>query len=357
MQVNPVIMKELRGRMRGPRAAIIMTIYLAVLTLMTLLFYWMFSATGSATSPQSSQVGKYIFYVLVVFQMIMVALLTPAFTAGSITAEREQRTLDLLMTTLLPARSVVFGKLGSALSYVVLLIIAIAPLESLAFMFGGVSPEEIVLSQVVMLMAALLFASAGIFWSSLLKSSVASNVLTYGTMLFQLIGIPVLYLIITTTMGAQSTGPNGTPYYNTAEFWYTSGIILSSHPLIAMIISETFITNGDPLFIYTSTQYQNGQELLVVSPWLLFCIEALIFSAIFVLIAIRAVEPVHYAGKSRKTRPSRQWADAPATAAPIATPDAYLQAQPVPTVQSVDPARFTEPPVTARVEQPGEGRQ
>ena len=355
MQVNPVIMKELRGRMRGPRAAIIMTIYLAVLTLMTLLFYWMFSAMASVTSPQSSQVGKYIFYVLVVFQMIMVSLLTPAFTAGSITTEREQRTLDLLMTTLLPARSVVFGKLGSALSYVVLLIIAIAPLESLAFMFGGVSPEEIILSQVVMLMAALLFASAGIFWSSLLKSSVASNVLTYGTMLFQLIGIPVLYLIITTTMASQGSGLNQTPYYNTAEFWYTSGIILSSHPLIAMIISETFITNGDPLFIYTSTQYQNGQELLVVSPWLLFCIESLIISTIFVLIAIRAVEPVHYSGKSRKTRPSQQ-AEAPAAAPTWAPAGEYPEAQPAPAMHPVTTAPPQQPPLAARVDPPGEGQ-
>jgi ABC-type transport system involved in multi-copper enzyme maturation permease subunit len=333
--------------MRGPRAAIVMTIYLIVLTGVTLLFYWMLSAATSTglTNPQSSQVGKGIFYVLVIFQMIMVALLTPAFTAGSITSEREQKTFDLLMTTLLPARSVIFGKLGSALSYVVLLIIAIAPLESLAFMFGGVSPEEIVLSQVVMLMSALLFASAGIFWSSLLKSSVASNVLTYGTMLFQLIGIPVLYAIITATAGNSSsgTGPNMT---ETPEFWYTSGLVLSSHPLIAMIISEMFISNGDPLFVYSSTQYLNGKELFIVSPWLLFCIEALIFSTIFVLIAIRAVQPVHITRKSKKVAPSRELA-------PVEVHATDQQPPPAPPPAATTP---TETPYVARVEQPGQNQ-
>ncbi|HEX8228570.1 MAG TPA: ABC transporter permease subunit [Chloroflexia bacterium] len=348
MQVNPVIVKELRGRMRGPRAAIVMTIYLVVLTGVTLLFYWMVSASSSSgfASPQSSQVGKIIFYVLVIFQMIMVALLTPAFTAGSITSEREQKTFDLLMTTLLPARSVIFGKLGSALSYVVLLIIAIAPLESLAFMFGGVSPEEIVLSQVVMLMAALLFASAGIFWSSILKSSVASNVLTYGTMLFQLIGIPVLYFIIVTTVGNSNagSGPNMT---ETLEFWYTSGLVLSSHPLIAMIISEMFISNGDPLFIYSSTQYVNGKELFIVSPWLLFCIEALIFSAVFVLVAIRAVQPVHITRQGNKTPPSQELA-------PMEAHAGDQQPPPAPTPAATTP---TETPYTARVEQqPGQNQ-
>ncbi|MEA2573439.1 MAG: type transport system permease protein [Chloroflexia bacterium] len=341
MQINPVIVKELRGRMRGPRAAIVMTIYLVVLTGVTLLFYWMVSATSGFTNPQSSQVGKVIFYVLVIFQMIMVALLTPAFTAGSITSEREQKTFDLLMTTLLPARSVIFGKLGSALSYVVLLIIAIAPLESLAFMFGGVSPEEIVLSQVVMLMSALLFASAGIFWSSVLKSSVASNVLTYGTMLFQLIGIPVLYLIITSTAGS-SRGLNQPPMTDTPEFWYTSGLVLSSHPLIAMIISELFISNGDPLFIYSSTQYLNGRELLVVSPWLLFCIEALIFSTIFVLISIRAVQPVHIKRQGKRSAPGHE---------PVPVGAYTADQQPPPSAPPLETTP-TEAPFAARVEPP-----
>lgn len=305
MQVNPVIVKELRGRMRGPRAAIVMTIYLVVLSGVALLFYWAMRATTGYGSSQSSQVGKFLFGVLVVFQLIMVSLLTPAFTAGSITSEREQRTFDLLMTTLLRARSIIFGKLGSALSYVVLLIIAIAPLESLAFMFGGVSPEEIVLSQVVMLMAAVLFASVGIFWSSVLKSSVASNVLTYGTILFQLIGIPVLYLIITSILGAQSYSSTQPPMTSTPEFWYTSGAVLSSNPLIAMILSESFLMNGDSLFVYTNNTYLNGHDLLIVSPWLVFCIEALVLSAIFILISIRAVQPVHYARqRGRKTPPS-----------------------------------------------------
>jgi hypothetical protein len=195
------------------------------------------------------------------------------------------------MTTLLPSRSVVFGKLGSALAFVALLIIAIAPLESMAFMFGGVSPEEIILSQVVMLMAAVMFASIGIFWSSVVKSSVASNVLAYGTILFQMIGIPFFYFVITTIIGAYSTGPTGQSLSQTEGFWYASGIILSLHPIIAMVLSETFYSMGQPLFVYTSNTMLNGHTLLVVSPWLLFSIEALLTSTILVFLSIRLVKP------------------------------------------------------------------
>jgi ABC-2 type transport system permease protein len=302
MLVNPVIVKELRGRMRGWRAAVVLVIYLGVLSLTSWLVY--LATQGLASSyngSQPSQIGKILFSALVIFQTIMVSLLTPAFTAGSITSEREQKTYDLLMTTLLPARSIIFGKLGSALAYVVLLILAIAPIESLAFMFGGVSPEEIILSQVVMLAAALLCASIGIFWSSLLRSSVASNVLTYGTLVFQLIGIPFLYLTIISTLGAFSYSPTGGGLTNQPAFFYGSGLVLSSHPMIAMGLSEAFYSQGDSLFIYSSTRILNGHTLWVISPWLLFCIEAVLISALLILLSIRFVRPIRYRSQARSS--------------------------------------------------------
>jgi ABC-2 type transport system permease protein len=299
VQINPVIVKELRGRMRGLRALVVLLVYLIVLSFITWLTYVAVAANVSGTTgPESAQVGKFIFAVLVIFQTIMVSLLTPAFTAGSITSEREQKTYDLLMTTLLPARSVVLGKLGSALAFVALLIVAIAPLESLAFMFGGVSPEEIVISQVVMLVAALLFASVGIFWSSALKSSVASNVMTYGTILFQMVGVPFLYYIVTMIMGAYNYVPNGTSISQTPGFWYGSGIALSLNPIAAMIISEAFYLMGHPLFMYTRDDLLSGHTLFVVSPWLLFCFMAVLISTILIALSIRFVKPVRYRNRS-----------------------------------------------------------
>ncbi|HYP40336.1 MAG TPA: ABC transporter permease, partial [Chloroflexia bacterium] len=98
MQANPVIVKELRGRMRGWRAAVVLVVYLGVLSLTTWLVY--LATEGLATGysgSQPSQIGKILFGALVSFQTVLVSLLTPAFTAGSITSEREQKTYDLLM--------------------------------------------------------------------------------------------------------------------------------------------------------------------------------------------------------------------------------------------------------------------
>jgi ABC-type transport system involved in multi-copper enzyme maturation permease subunit len=329
MLVNPVIVKELRGRMRGSRAAVVLVIYLGVLSFATWMVYLATQGISSGyNGSQPSQMGKILFGALVSFQTIMVSLLTPAFTAGSITSEREQKTYDLLVTTLLPARSIIFGKLGSALAYVVLLILAIAPIESMAFMFGGVSPEEIILSQVVMLAAALLFASTGIFWSALLRSSVASNVLTYGTILFLLIGVPFLYLTVTSIMTASSGGT----VTNEPAFYYVSGVVLSSNPLVAMGISEALYSQGDSLFIYTTTNFLNGQPLLIVSPWLVFCIEALLLSTILILISIRKVQPIRYRSHARR-------APQPAIPITLASTETALP------LHVIQPLESSEPPM------------
>jgi ABC-2 type transport system permease protein len=293
--MNPVLVKELRGRMRGWRALIVMTVYLTVMAGITFLIYLVArdSVSGIYGGSQSARVGQTLFFGMVIFQMILVSLLTPAFTSGAITQEKEQKTYELLVTTLLRSRSIVLGKLGSALAYVGLLIIAAAPFESLAFMFGGVSPEEIILSQVVVLVSAVFFASAGVFWSATLKSSVASNVLTYGTMLFQMIGIPFIYFMLT-SMAATAAARSGTSLFSEVGFLYMSGIVLSLNPILAMALSEGFYQQGESLFVYTTTRLVDGKELFIVSPWIVFCIEALLLSALFVWLAVRRVAPVRY---------------------------------------------------------------
>jgi ABC-2 type transport system permease protein len=302
MEINPVVVKELRARMRGWRSLLILVIYLSVLSLITMMIYS--AAKDSARGfggPQSSQVGGVIFAGLVIFQTIMVGLLTPAFTSSAITQEREQKTYELLVTTLLPARSIIMGKLGSALAYVALLIVAIAPIESLAFMFGGVSPEEIILSQVVMLAAALLFASVGIFWSATVRSSVASSVLTYGTILFLMIGVPFIFFTVTTSMSISSAYSGGQSLSDMVPYWYTLGIVLSLNPLAAMGMSEALYRRGDSMFIYTTDNLLSGHNLLIVSPWLVFCIEAVLLSALLIFLSVRRVQPVRY---KSPTRPS-----------------------------------------------------
>src|SRR4029453_14391643 len=95
-------------------------------------------------------------------------------------------------------------------------------------------------------------------------------------------------------MGAYAYNPYGQGIAQTPGFWYASGITLSSHPVIAMVISEGFYMMGHPLFIYTNSDILSGHTPFVISPWLLFCIEALLVSLLLVALSVRFVKPIRY---------------------------------------------------------------
>ena len=193
---NPLLVKELRGRMRGARAFVVLSIYLLMLCCFTSFIYYAYTASMSGPSSGSSMayLGKVVFSSVVVIEIFMVTFLTPAFTAGAISGEKERQTYELLRTTLLPARKVVLGKFYSALTYMLLLILAAVPLESLAFVLGGVELGELVLALVILLVAAVFFAAVGLFFSSLMRSTLAATILSYVVALLGTIGLPVLLL-------------------------------------------------------------------------------------------------------------------------------------------------------------------
>ena len=156
---NPVTIKELRGRMRGRRAFVVLTLYLLALSGMISIIYLTYSSAASQPfGPNPRQAGKAVLGAIMIVQVFLVTLIGPAFTAASISGEKERQTYDLLRTTLLSANSFVGGKLLSALSYVFLLLLAAVPLLSIAFMLGGVSLIEIGISQLLMAVSAVAFA-------------------------------------------------------------------------------------------------------------------------------------------------------------------------------------------------------
>ena len=115
-----------------------LTLYLAILALIAYGAYTSSAPSARERGPAlaartgrrasaanaSAIVGQAIFAMLSVFQLMLVAFIAPAFTAGAISLEREKQTLDLLITTPLRPGAIVVGKLLSALAFVVLMILA-----------------------------------------------------------------------------------------------------------------------------------------------------------------------------------------------------------------------------------------
>jgi ABC-2 type transport system permease protein len=179
--VAAVGVKELRGRMRGRRAFVILTIYL----LLVAAFAWMvesitertFGAGFSSAFSASADIGRAMFFAITFLLTLVTLILAPASTSGAISLEREKQTLDLLTTTPISSLAIVLGKLLSALSWILLLLLASIPIVALVFTFGGVAPEDVLKAYAVLLVTALLFGAMGLFVSALVKRTQAATVI------------------------------------------------------------------------------------------------------------------------------------------------------------------------------------
>jgi ABC-type transport system involved in multi-copper enzyme maturation permease subunit len=333
IDANPMISKELRSRMRSGRSIAVLTAYVTLLGLFGLLYYWIIYASARYRNPYDQQIGRDLLYGIVSFETLLVIFLAPAFTAGVISGERERQTFDLLMTTLLKPSEIILGKIGSALGFLLLLILAVAPLESMAFLFGGVAPEEILGSLIVLICAALLYGSIGIFWSSLMRSTAASTVLSYATLLLLLAGLPFLWFVAMVIIGINDSAALS----NNVAWVYFSGIVLATNPLAAMGMSEAFLRQGKPLFFFFDSNIVNGQVLPVLHPWVAYCLFALVGSLIVLWWSIRHLPLVRSQGAPRRLAPPTAGELGAALVAPpveaarsvLPPPPAHIVGQPV----------------------------
>lgn len=238
-RINPVLLKELKVKMRSWRAAILIGSYNLVLALLTIFIVKITMNNNIGVVRQENIFLTYAFIVAAQFGLI--TLIAPALTAGAISGEREKQTLDILLSTTLNHRSIILGKLFSSLSQIILLIISSVPVFSIIFLYGGIGLSGLLQVFLFYILLAITLGSIGIFFSTFIKKSTAANVLTYAVVVFLYLGtilISIFYvqLVIMPTLVNQAY--NGT-------LW-----VLNFNPALALIsmLSEQFGAGTGQIF-------------------------------------------------------------------------------------------------------------
>ena len=203
--LNPVLARELRQRMRGPRAAVIITLYLMVLGAILQIMYSAFRGAGAGAEEVAS-FGESAFETLVFFVLLLVCFIVPGLTAGSVAGERERQTLVPLQVTLLSPRSILVGKMLASLAFVVLLVVATLPLVGVSFLLGGVEPVDVVKAAAMVLLVAVTLACLSLACSTLLRRTQGATVVAYGLVLAMTVG--TLFVLGAQLLVAQE-GPSG----------------------------------------------------------------------------------------------------------------------------------------------------
>lgn len=194
--VNPVLRRELVERWRGRRAFLVITAYVGLLALVTMLLYWIGQQFledqmrwgGFSAMAAGPTIGRFLFENLLAFVLLLVLFIAPGYAAAQISGERERRTLALLQITLVRPAQIVAGKLGASLAWLLLLVVAALPVGAIAFFLGGVSLGDLLRGVTTLIIVAVSVAAVSLGISSLTRKTTASVVLTYGVVLTLILG-------------------------------------------------------------------------------------------------------------------------------------------------------------------------
>lgn len=235
---NPMIVKELRQRLRERRAWLLPTLYLLVLSGIVVCVYYFNTDTGRrlrGAEVQGADIGQSIFLAVVFAQITVLLLMAPVFSSGAITIEREQRTLAGLLTSLLTAPQIWWGKFVTALLYLLLLLASAMPLLALSFAFGGVELLDLVKAVGSSILTLASICTIGLWCSAQFRRSVHATASCYAIVLVLTVVTAIAFGMLYSHWQQSHLGTSGPPAH------IQSPLFLNPYyPLLTMIDDSDF---------------------------------------------------------------------------------------------------------------------
>src|SRR5260370_11649151 len=169
---GPVLFYDLIRIARRNRYFLIRSLYAAFLclTLFYVFLTWRFHEdfAGSVRANEMAKFTSSFFFTYLIVQCTLVILLTPAYTAGAISEEKERKTLEFILATDLHNREIVLSKLVSRLLNITMLVLTGLPILGFMQLLGGVDPILLVVG----------FAATGLTMLGLGGLSILNSVVT-----------------------------------------------------------------------------------------------------------------------------------------------------------------------------------
>ncbi len=292
---NPIVKKDLQVTARSMRFSWGLFAYDAVLVLAFLLATAVIQASCDNYYSNSNIYSKliYLFPVLAVAQVFIVALIVPIITASSISGEKERQTFDIMLTTCMSPFSIVLGKVVSAVIRILFFVAAGMPVMALSFVVGGLAWSSLFYFVLTIILLSVLSGSIGIFCSSFCRKSISAVVLSFAVyfVIYVLTFVPLILNLLWTE--GESAGE--------------SLLLLLFNP--GVFFEEFFmqIMTGASLFGTEGSTFSRGDVGLLTyylsqgKTWMFLsaaCI--LLLSLLFMIAAAWRVNPMNASGSRKK---------------------------------------------------------
>ena len=260
--MNPILKRDMAVSARNSRTAVIITVFNGVLALVALAYMAFAVVRMHRTGEVQYSVFMTVFRYMAWIEAGMIFFVMPAQTSGSISGERERRTLDLILTTRMTEIDIIFGKLLTALLTISVLIVSSAPVVALVFVFGGITMKDMLILFFSLFITALLTGSIGIFFSALSPRTSLATAAAYGAegiLMFGSFGFGVLMHGLSSAAETSALPLLISPLFTFAAALYRmtgetgAGIFAGgSQADIARLASSDFFPAGTALQILTA---------------------------------------------------------------------------------------------------------
>jgi ABC-2 type transport system permease protein len=217
--MNPMIRKELLERMRERRGWLLPSLYLVAVCGVAAFFYFETVADSPSAATQPADVGVGLFLATLFAQLTVLLLLTPIFSAGAITTEREQLTLSSLLVTLLSPFEIWTGKFLAALMFIALLLVVGLPLVSMALAFGGITAADLFRTTATTFVVLSTVCAIGVLCSTIFRRSVHSTAVAYITVVALTVVTAVAYSIAVWWWHSTHASQHAPPWYVDGLLW------------------------------------------------------------------------------------------------------------------------------------------
>lgn len=311
MKLNPVYKREMTVASRSIRIALIFMVFNGILAIVAL--FNMFSVVEQVKVTAEIQYSRFLeLYVFVSgIEFVMLMFIMPALTASSISGERERQTLDLMLTTTMKPREIISGKLSSALTTLLLLVLSGIPVQALVFVYGGITVSDMMLLLICYGAVALLAGAVGMFFSSLLKRSTVATVCTYAALIILVAGTYAVNAFVfkmsqnEINNSYMSTIGTVTKQASSGGFIY----LLLINPAITFYTMINKQAGSGSIRTILETLFGQHPDNYVIDHWISISIMCQIFIAVILLVAavyaITAVRQKSVSAKNEKIRTKR----------------------------------------------------
>ncbi|HLX60634.1 MAG TPA: ABC transporter permease subunit [Planctomycetota bacterium] len=170
---NPVLRRELLTALRSNKSFVLQFLYLAILGVIV------YTAWPRGVTAIRGELARHLFHIFGQSQLVLLSIMSPAFSASAMTIEKERRCIDLLLTSPIPARTILMGKYMSSVVYLILLILSTAPIIGVVMWMPGTGYEEIASLYVILISVAASFGMIGLTCSVFFHRSQTSLTVTY----------------------------------------------------------------------------------------------------------------------------------------------------------------------------------